>query len=113
MEQERGLDRSAAIADMRFTFIEKICDATVVKPKESKEHLRSAKMDKILTGKYTAIPCFVAIMAAVFWLTFNVIGAALSNLVGYGNLCTYESGRWCVDILECQFRYSFGNRWNL
>ena len=84
MEQERGLDRSAAIADMRFTFIEKICDATVVKPKESKEHLRSAKMDKILTGKYTAIPCFVAIMAAVFWLTFNVIGAALSNLLDMG-----------------------------
>ena len=69
---------------MRFTFIEKICDATVVKPKESKEHLRSAKMDKILTGKYTAIPCFVAIMAAVFWLTFNVIGAALSNLLDMG-----------------------------
>ena len=84
MEQERGLDRSAAIADMRFTFIEKICDATVVKPKESREHLRSAKMDKILTGKYTAIPCFVAIMAAVFWLTFNVIGAALSNLLDMG-----------------------------
>ncbi len=94
MEQERGLDRSAAIADMRFTFIEKICDATVVKPKESKEHLRSAKMDKILTGKYTAIPCFIAIMAAVFWLTFNVIGAFLSESSGYGNLCTYESGRW-------------------
>ena len=84
MEQERGLDRSAAIADMRFTFIEKICDAAVVKPKESKEHLRSVKMDKILTGKYTAIPCFVAIMAAVFWLTFNVIGAALSDLLDVG-----------------------------
>ena len=84
MEQERGLDRSAAIADMRFTFIEKICDATVVKPKESKEHLRSAKMDKILTGKYTAIPCFVAIMAAVFWLTFNVIGAWLQGLLELG-----------------------------
>lgn len=69
---------------MRFTFIEKICDATVVKPKESKEHLRSVKMDKILTGKYTAIPCFVAIMAAVFWLTFNVIGAALSDLLDMG-----------------------------
>ena len=84
MEQERGLDRSAAIADMRFTFIEKICNATVVKPKESKEHLRSMKMDKILTGKYTAIPCFVAIMAAVFWLTFNVIGAVLSDLLDTG-----------------------------
>ena len=84
MEQERGLDRSAAIADMRFTFIEKICNATVVKTKESKEHLRSMKMDKILTGKYTAIPCFVAIMAAVFWLTFNVIGAVLSDLLDTG-----------------------------
>ncbi len=102
-----------AIADMRFTFIEKICDATVVKPKESKEHLRSAKMDKILTGKYTAIPCFVAIMAAVFWLTFNVIGAALSNLLDMG-ISALTNGRWCVVILECQFRYSFaGNRWNL
>ena len=84
MEKERGLDRSAAIADMRFDFIERLCEQTVVKPKESKEHLRSAKMDKILTGKYTAIPCFVAIMAAVFWLTFNVIGAALSNLLDMG-----------------------------
>ena len=81
MEMERGLDRSAAIADMRFTFIEKVCKETVVKPKESKEHLRSIKMDKILTGKYTAIPCFVGIMAAVFWLTFNVIGAFLSDIL--------------------------------
>ena len=81
MEAERGLDRAAAIADMRFTFIEKICSETVVKPHESKEHLRSVRMDRILTGKYTAIPCFIAIMAAVFFLTFNVIGAALQTLL--------------------------------
>ena len=81
MEVERGLDRAAAIADMRFTFIEKICSETVVKPHESKEHLRSVRMDRILTGKYTAIPCFIAIMAAVFFLTFNVIGAALQTLL--------------------------------
>ena len=81
MEKERGLDRSAAIADMRFTFIEKVCESTVVKPKESKERLRSQKIDKILTGKYTAIPCFIAIMLAVFYLTFNVIGAGLQDLL--------------------------------
>lgn len=84
MEMERGLDRSAAIADMRFTFIEKVCRKTVVKPRESKEHLRSVKMDRILTGKYTAIPCFVGIMALVFWLTFGVIGSALSDLLDMG-----------------------------
>ena len=84
MEAERGLDRAAAIADMRFTFIEKICSETVVKPHESKEHLRSVRMDRILTGKYTAIPCFIAIMAAVFFLTFNVIGAALQTLLELG-----------------------------
>ncbi|MBP3927758.1 MAG: ferrous iron transport protein B [Clostridium sp.] len=81
MENERGLDRSAAIADMRFGFIEKICQETVVKPRESKEHARSVKIDKILTGKYTAIPAFIGIMALVFWLTFNVIGAWLSGLL--------------------------------
>ena len=75
MEKERGLDRSAAIADMRFNFIERICESTVVKPKESRERIRSQKIDRILTGKYTAIPCFVMIMLAVFYLTFNVIGA--------------------------------------
>ena len=84
MEAERGLDRAAAIADMRFTFIEKICSETVVKPHESKEHLRSVRMDRILTGRYTAIPCFIAIMAAVFFLTFNVIGAALQALLELG-----------------------------
>lgn len=84
MEKERGLDRSAAIADMRFSFIEKVCEKTVVKPKESKERLRSEKIDRILTGKYTAIPCFIAIMAAVFILTFNIIGAGLQKLLEMG-----------------------------
>ncbi len=84
MESERGLDRSAAIADMRFTFIEKICEKTVVKPRESKERIRSERMDRILTGKYTAIPCFIGIMVAVFYLTFNVIGAFLQNLLEIG-----------------------------
>ncbi len=83
MEKERGLDRAAAIADMRFSFINKICKATVVKPKESKEHARSARLDKILTGKYTAIPTFIGIMGLVFWLTFNVIGAGLSAVLEF------------------------------
>ena len=88
METERGLDRAAAIADMRFNFIKKVCDETVIKPKESKEHIRSRKIDEILTGKYTAIPAFIGIMAMVFWLTFNIIGAWLSNIleifIGWG-----------------------------
>lgn len=84
MEKERGLDRAAAIADMRFHYIQKICDETVVKPKESKEHARSRKIDRFLTGKYTAIPAFIGIMALVFWLTFDVIGAGLSNLLDMG-----------------------------
>ena len=84
METERGLDRSAAIADMRFDFIEKLCEQTVVKPKESKERIRSEKIDRILTGKYTGIPCFIAIMALVFFLTFNVVGAALQKLLELG-----------------------------
>ena len=84
MENERGLDRAAAIADMRFTFIEKVCRETVVKPRESKEHIRSQNMDRILTGKYTAIPCFIGIMALVFWLTFSVIGKLLSDLLEAG-----------------------------
>ena len=79
MEAERGLDRSAAIADMRFEFIEKVCGQTVIKPRESKEHARSRKVDQILTGKYTAIPAFILIMVAVFFLTFNVIGAWLQS----------------------------------
>lgn len=84
MEKERKLDRSAAIADMRFKFITKICEQTVTKPKESKEHLRSQKLDKFLTGKYTAIPAFILIMVAVFYLTFNVIGAWLQGLMETG-----------------------------
>lgn len=84
METERGLDRAAAIADMRFNFIKKVCSQTVIKPKVSKEHMRSLKIDEILTGKYTAIPAFIGIMAAVFWLTFNVIGAWLSGILETG-----------------------------
>ena len=84
METERGLDASAAMADMRFAFIAKICDECVVKPKESKEHVRSQKIDRVLMGKYTAIPIFILIMAAVFFLTFNVIGALLQDLLAAG-----------------------------
>ena len=84
METERGLDRSAAIADMRFDFIERLCEQTVVKPKESKERIRSEKIDRVLTGKYTGIPCFIAIMILVFYLTFNVIGAWLQGLLELG-----------------------------
>ncbi|MBR0400210.1 MAG: ferrous iron transport protein B [Mogibacterium sp.] len=84
MEEERGLDRSAAIADMRFAFIKKVCEATVKKPHESKERIRSEKIDRILTGKYTAIPAFIGIMGIVFYLTFNVIGAWLQGLLETG-----------------------------
>jgi len=84
MEEERGLDRAAAIADMRFSFIEKLVDRTVVKPQESREHARSRKIDTFLTGKYTAIPAFIGIMALVFYLTFNVIGAWLQGLLETG-----------------------------
>ncbi|MDO4475212.1 MAG: ferrous iron transport protein B [Lachnospiraceae bacterium] len=84
MENERGLDRSAAIADMRFDFIERLCEQTVTKPQESREHVRSQKIDRILTGKYTAIPAFVGIMLTVFYLTFNVIGAWLQDLLAAG-----------------------------
>ena len=84
METERQIDRSAAIADMRFDFIERLCEQTVVKPKESKERIRSEKIDRILTGKYTAIPCFIGIMALVFYLTFNVIGAWLQGILEIG-----------------------------
>lgn len=84
MESERGLDRAAALADMRFAYIKKVCDATVRKPRESKERIRSEKIDRILTGKYTAIPAFVIIMGLVFWLTFNVIGAWLQGLLEMG-----------------------------
>ncbi len=84
MEEECGLDRAAAIANMRFNFIKRICDAAVVKPKESREHLRSLKIDRVLTGKYTAIPMFVFIMGIVFWLTFGVIGVLLSDILDMG-----------------------------
>ena len=84
MEKESKMDRSAAIADMRFDFIEYVCERTVQKPQHSKERIRSEKIDRILTGKWTAIPCFIAIMAAVFYLTFNVIGAFLQNLLASG-----------------------------
>ncbi|MFQ9180445.1 MAG: hypothetical protein ACLR3C_11430 [Eggerthella lenta] len=84
MEAERGLDRAAAIADMRFSFIGRVCEQTVVKPTESREHARSTRIDKLLTGPFTAIPAFVAIMALVFWLTFNVVGAWLSELLDGG-----------------------------
>ena len=84
MEQERGLDRAAAIADMRFHFIHQLVEQTVVKPRQSKEQLRSAQIDRFLTGRYTAIPAFVGIMALVFYLTFGVIGLALQNLLEAG-----------------------------
>lgn len=84
MEEERGLDRSAAIADMRFGFIKELVAATVVKPKESREHVRSRRIDRLLTGKYTAIPSFIVIMGLVFYLTFNVIGAFLQDLLDMG-----------------------------
>lgn len=100
MEKERGLDRAAAIADMRFSYISKICSETVIKPNESKEHKRSTAIDRILTGKYTAIPTFILIMAAVFWLTFNVVGAWFSGLleiaIGYltdGVAMAMQAGR--------------------
>lgn len=84
MEKERGLDRSAAIADMRFSYIAKVCGETVTKPSESKEHIRSRKIDRLLTGKFTAIPMFILIMGLVFWLTFEVIGKWLQDMLGEG-----------------------------
>ena len=93
MEKERGLDRAAAIADMRFSFIQKVCASSVVKPRESREHARSVRMDRILTGKYTAIPAFIAIMALVFWLTLNVIGAFLADLLDMGI-------GWLTDLVD-------------
>ena len=96
MEEERGVDRAAAIADMRFDFIQKLVEKTVVKPRESREHARSRRIDKFLTGKYTAIPAFVGIMGMVFWLTFNVIGAWLQGLL--------ETGiTWITDMLDGLF----------
>ena len=101
MEQERGLDRSAAIADMRFSFIRKLCRQTVVKPRESKEYLRSKKMDTVLTGKWTAIPIFVLVMSMVIWLSIDVLGAPLQALLdnaiqGLGAMCGSAMAGWNV-----------------
>ena len=84
MEKERGMDRTASIADMRYAFIDKVCSACIIKPQASKEHLRSQRLDRVLTGKWTAIPLFIGIMACVFYLTFNVIGAWLQGLLEEG-----------------------------
>ncbi len=84
MEEERGLDRAAAIADMRYTFIKRLCADTVVKPRESKEYRRSRKIDSVLTGKWTAIPIFIAVIALVVWLTIDVLGAPLQDLLDQG-----------------------------
>lgn len=102
MEEESGLDRKAALADMRFSFIEKLCDETIVKPVESKEHKRSVAADKFLTGKYTAIPCFIGIMAVVFIASFSFIGAALSDLMSLGvdavtNLISKGLSAWQIN----------------
>ncbi len=101
MERERGLDRAAAIADMRYTFIGKLCEQTVVKPRESKEYGRSRRIDKVLTGRWTALPIFVAVMALVIWLTIDVIGAPLQELLdsgiqGLGALVGGLLARWEV-----------------
>lgn len=101
MESESGLDRSAAIADMRYNYITKICKTCVVKPHESKEHIRSKKLDKILTGKYTAIPVFILILGLIFFLTFNVIGKGLQDLLAFG-----------VDSLSSLIDRSFTS-WNI
>ncbi len=84
LEKERGLDRAAAMADMRFAYIKRVCSRCVTKPRESREHIRSQQLDRVLTGKYTAIPVFIAIMGLTFWLTFNVIGAWLQELLAAG-----------------------------
>ena len=98
MEKERGLDKSAAMADMRFVFIGKVCEQTVKKPKESRERIRSEKIDQILTGKYVAIPAFIGIMGLVFYLTFNVIGAWLQGLLETGIASLTEVvDRWLVN----------------
>ena len=97
MESERGLDRSAAIADMRFSFLSRVCARTVKAPHESREHARSQRLDRVLTGKHTAIPVFIAIMARVFYLTFNVIGAFLQELLEAG---IEHLGLWIGRVLE-------------
>ena len=100
MEKELGLDRNAAIADMRFTYIHRVCAQTVVKPKESREHRRSANIDKLLTGKFTAIPMFILIMTAIFWLTFSVIGGNLQNLLADGIQALTELTRGALESAE-------------
>ena len=100
MEKELGLDRNAAIADMRFTYIHRVCAQTVVKPKESREHRRSANIDKLLTGKFTAIPMFILIMTAIFWLTFSVIGGNLQNLLADGIQVLTELTRGALESAE-------------
>ena len=97
MEEECGLDRAAAIANMRFSFIKRICSAAVIKPRESREHVRSRKIDQVLTGKYTAIPMFILIMAVVFWLTFDVIGVLLSDILNIG---IAKLSEWTAQALE-------------
>lgn len=97
MEKERGLDRNAAIADMRFSFISKVCTQTVVKPNESKEHRRSVAIDKVLTGKFTALPFFIIIMAAIFWLTFDVIGGTLQELLENGIDALTETAKTAME----------------
>ncbi|MBQ7544649.1 MAG: ferrous iron transport protein B [Synergistaceae bacterium] len=106
MEHERGLDRNAAMADMRFTFIKKVCAQSVVKPRESREHVRSQRLDRILTGKYTAIPTFIAVMAGIFFLTFNVIGAYFQEVLeGWieaftGSVDAYMTSAGVNDVLH-------------
>ena len=100
MEKELGLDRNAAIADMRFTYIHRVCAQTVVKPKESREHRRSANIDKLLTGRFTAIPMFILIMTAIFWLTFSVIGGNLQNLLADGIQVLTELTRGALESAE-------------
>ena len=101
MEEERGMDRAAAMADMRFTFIKRLCAQTVVKPKESKEYRRSRRIDKILTGKWTAIPIFVLVMVAIIWLSIDVLGAPLQDWLDHGiswlaGVCGNALARWNV-----------------
>jgi ferrous iron transport protein B len=99
MEEERGLDASAAIADMRYLFIDRLCRQTVIKPKVSKERARSEKIDKILTGRYTAIPVFIAVMVLIFYLTFNVIGAFLQDLLDQGiGIFAERCEEWLISV---------------
>ena len=107
MEKERGLDRAAAMADMRFTFIRKLCDQALKRPKESKEHIRSRKLDKIFTGKWTAIPTFICIMAMVFFLTFNVFGKVLQDLLESGiEALTDIVSKWLISAGVSDVVYS-------